>query len=401
MTMIFKVSDQDRISPTIETMEHAMKSPRIGDGRKFASTLDDDGLAEECECIEKCASTVSDYSYFEGWSKDKIDQLREYASVVGFKGKMVAVRQAEEAIAVNTSDDDAGMKQLAAIPVSRPCVSSDLALAVGDPFNLTDISDASKQKDDWQKVRPEMKLADQPNVEARLGSIMPIRGEYEYDTSAKLRVRRGENSVADPDAIGKLAKEQDTGERLKAEIANIKTERKAAKTLWQNEAIQQAKAMGPGALSRGTVILASDAAPKIPESGLDLKAAMSEFGKKEIAETADLADGEKLRMAATDRKARIQRKSETEDWEKVSGSTRPTLQESFADALEFQLKRAGIIQAERVPAGSATSKGKLDLSELNLPKKTPFPVFSDDNPRGHIDFSHLKNVPHIPKDLNS
>ena len=348
MTMIFKVSDQDRISPTIENMEHAMKSPRIGDGRKFAATLDDDGLAEECECIEKCASTGSDYSYFEGWSKDKIDQLREYASVVGFKGKMVAVRQAEEAIAVNTSDDDAGMKQLAAIPVSRPRVSSDLALAVGDPFNLTDISDASKQKDDWQKVRPEMKLADQPNAEARLGSIMPIRGEYEYDTSAKLRVRRGENSVADPDAIGKLAKEQDTGERLKAEIANMKTERKASKTIWQNEAIQQAKAMGPGALSRGTVILASDAAPKIPESGLDLKAAMSELGKKEIAETADLTDGEKLHQAAEDRKTGIQRKAEVADWEKVSGSTRPTLQESFADALEFQLKRAGIIKAESI-----------------------------------------------------
>jgi len=346
MTMIYKVSDQDRISPTIENMEHAMKSPRVGEGRKFAATLDDDGLADECECIEKCASTGSDYSYFEGWSKDKIDQLREYASVVGFKGKMIAVRQTEEAVAVNTSDDDAGMKQLAAITVSRPRVSSDLALAVGDPFKLTDIADVTKQKDDWEKVRPEVKLANQPSAEARLGSIMPIRGEYEYDTSISLRVRRGQNSIADPDAIGKLAKQQDTGEKLKQEIAQMNTERKASKSIWQKEVVQQAKAMGPGALSRGTVILASDAAPKLPESGLDLKGAMSELGKKEIAELADLTDGEKLHQAAEDRKTGIQRKAEVADWEKVSGSTRPTLQESFADALEFQLKRVGIIKAD-------------------------------------------------------
>jgi len=357
MTMIFKVADQENISTTMENMEQDMSSPRIGDGRKFAASLDDDSLADECECIEKCASSGKDYTYFEGWPQDQIDQLREYAAVVGLKSKMVPIRQSADEQVVNTDNDDADMKRLAEIPVSRARVSSDLALAVGDPFNLTDISDLPKSKDDWERVRPEVKLADQPKENARLGSVMPIRGEYDHDVSISLRVRRGENSVADPDAIGKLAKQQDNGERLKQEAATKKIERESSKSIWQQEAISQAKAMGPGALSRGTVILASDAVQKLPESSLDLRAAMSELGKKEIGELPDFTDGEKLHQIAEDRKAGIQRKVEASDWQRVKGTTKPTLQDSFADALELQLQRAGITKAPSIKK-AAQADGK-------------------------------------------
>jgi hypothetical protein len=330
----------------MENMERTIKSPRAGDGRKFASSLDEAGLADECERIEKCASDGSDYAYFAGWPQEQVAQLREYAAVVGLKSQMVPVHQAEEA-KPSSVEDDADMKVLASLPAVQSKVSVDLSLAVGDPFHLTDISDAAKGKDDWERVIPERKLASQPSAEARSGSIMPLRGEYDYGTSQTLRVRPGENSVADPDAIGKLAKEEDTGARLKAEASQRDAERNASKTIWQQEAIQQAKAMGPGSLPRGTVILAADAAPKLPASGLDLKAAVSELGKSQTGEfeLPDLTDGEKLHQSASERKTAIQRKAEKDDWQRVKGTTRPSLTDAFADALEFQLQRvAGVKQ---------------------------------------------------------
>jgi hypothetical protein len=211
---------------------------------------------------------------------------------------------------------------------------------------LTDINDAPAKSNDWQKVTSECRLASSPDVNSRAGSIMPIRGEYTYETSPSLRVRRGENSVADPDAIGKLSKEQDSGERLRTENATLASERKAAKTAWQMEAVQTAKNMGAGALPRSNIMLASDAAPQYKQSDVDLNQGMIELSGmtdgKSRNEVPDLSEGEKLRSASASRKSSIQREAVKENWERVKGTTKPTLSDEFADALERQLSAVGI-----------------------------------------------------------
>ena len=357
MTTIFKVSDQEKISPVFESMEATMskKSGVEVPDQKWPAALDDDGLADEMDRVEKCASSGKDYVFSADWPANQVSQLREFAAVCNLKGRMIPARQATAQPPEAVEDDDPTMKRLAEIAAKgKPKVAIDLALAVGDPFHLVDKDDPSHKKDDWEKVHPERKLEAQPQVEARVGNIAPIRGEYEYGTSQQLRVRRGENSVAEPDAIGKLAKEQDTGERLKAENKDRLTERKSARGMWQKDVAKQGKDLGAGGLPRGNVFMTASAPEPAPKSKLDLKAAAAEIAKtapQVVPDVPELTAGEKLHKANVDRKAVIQRKAEKDDWQKVKGSTRPSLSDEFSDALEFQLKKAGIFD-KQVPKKS-------------------------------------------------
>lgn len=342
MTTIFKVSDQESITPVFAIVERKMVAPTTG--RALSASLDDAGLADEMDCIEKCASSGENYAYSTEWSTEQIAQIREYAVVCGMKGKMLPVRQA--APDPQPVQDDPEMKRLSdAAAVSKPAVSAELSLAVGDPFHLASASDAPVKKDKWEKVTPESKLAAQPSANARTGSIMPLRGEYDYETSPSLRVRRGENSVADPDAIGKLAKETDSGERLKTENAQHAVERKAAKTAWQGELVQAAKASGVGSIPRGKVFMIGSLPEATPNSGLDFKQAVEELNKIQaptLPDIPDMTDGEQLKAANTTRKTGIQRRAEEDDWQRVKGTTKPSLTDEFADALEHQLSARGV-----------------------------------------------------------
>jgi len=347
MTTIFKVADHDRISPTLETMEASMtrEAGMEVPGQAWPTALDDAGLVDEMEKIEKCASGGKDYMFNADWPADQVAQLREYAAVCDLKGRMIPAKQAKAEPQAKVEDDDPETRKLAGIVAkAQPKVASDLAIAVGDPFHLSD-DRAPEARENWQKVTPEQKLDAEPQISARAGSVAPIRGEYEYASSPTLRVRRGENSVADPDAIGKLAKEEDTGARLKADNANARTERQSARTMWEKEAIAKAKGLGAGALPRGNVFMTA-AAPVAPQqSGLDAKAATAELVKdmpKVTPDLPDLTDGEKLHQANKDRKTSIQREASSDDWQKVKGSTRPSLTDDFANALEFQLGKVGI-----------------------------------------------------------
>jgi hypothetical protein len=347
MTTIFKVSDQERVTPTFERMEASMVRSSAAEAadQQWPATLDEAGIADEMERVEKCASEGRDYVYSSEWPAAQVAQLREYAAVCSLKGKMIPAKQAKAEPRQPVEDADPDMRRLAEIAAKeQPKVSADLALAVGDPFHLTDKDDRPAEKDDWQRVAGERKLAASPQFS---GGIAPIRGEYEYETSQTLRVRRGENSVADPDAIGKLAKELDSGEQLRQANEDRKTERDGARRMWEQEAIAKAKALGAGALPRGNTFMTASAPVPAPQSGIDLKAAIAEVAKtapQVIPEIPDLTDGEKLRQANKDRRTVIQRAASKDDWQKVKGSTRPSLTDEFSDALEHQLKKAGIVK---------------------------------------------------------
>ena len=339
MTTIFKMADHENITSTFEQVESSILNTwHDGVEPKVAKSLDDVGLSDEMDKIEKCASSGSNYAYNPDWTPEQLSQIREYAAVVGFKGKMCPVTHE-----VHSTNSNKQQTLGENIVVNQPKVSADLSMAVGDPFHLTDLKDEAKQTDNWEKISFEKKLASVPDITSNPGSIVPIRGEFEYEKQQTLKVRRGENSLASPDAIGSFANEIDTGERLRQENANALNERKAAKTAWQKEAVQTAKNIGPGALPRGKVFMTGSIPEKPMQSGLDLKQASEELsGMKTVPDLPDLTDGEKLREANANRKDNIQRKSQSDDWQKVKGSTRPSLDDAFANALESQLLKAGI-----------------------------------------------------------
>jgi len=337
------MADQENITSTFKTVERLTMATRESENLVVLASLGEADLYNEMDKIEKCASTGHNYAYNPDWPQSQIAQLTEYAAVVNLKGKMIPVKAtSEDKVLV---EDDSTMKQLASISMKRPEASADLRLALGDPFKLAELNDDAKEFEKWEKVSPEQKLASSPDQNSKVGSIMPIRGEFQYETQKQLKVRAGENSLANPDAIGQLSKEQDTGERLKAENATHARERKAAKSAWQTELVQKAKATGAGALSRGNVFMTGSIPEKQQNSGIELEAAVNELETMEsplLPNSELLTDGEKLHQANIERKNNIQRTASSDDWQKVRGSKRPSLDDAFAEALEFQMGRMGI-----------------------------------------------------------
>jgi hypothetical protein len=376
MTTIFKVSDQEKITPVFTEMEASITRESGAElpDQQWPASLSDDGIAEEMDKVEKCAASGKDYVFNAEWPAEQVAQLKEYASVCNLTGKMIPARQAAVVAKTNVEDVDPEMERLAAITATtHPKIDLDLALAVGDPFHLTDKNDIISKQDNWEKVHPERKLASAPQIDVRSG-ITPIRGEFEYGTSTQLRVRPGENSVADPNAIGKLSKEQDSGERLATENKERRTARTSAKKLWEKEVVQKGKELGAGSLPRGSVFMTAAAPDPIAQSSLDIKTAVAELDKiapQVIPDIPSLTEGEKIHNANVDRKVGIQRTSSKDDWQQVKGTTKPSLTDVFANALEFQLKKAGI-QAQTDDIGPEKRKCKSCGHEFyGLPDKCP------------------------------
>lgn len=337
------MANQEDITQTFKNIESLTMATHEDEELTILASLDEDSLSNEMDKIEKCASSGRNYAYNPDWKPSQISQLQEYAAVVGLNGKMIAVQASSEV--ENIVEDDSTMKQLASITVNRPEASVDLRLALGDPFKLSDLSDVPELKDNWERVNPERKLASAPDQAARAGSVMPIRGEFQYETQQKLKVKAGENSLTNPNAIEQLSKEQDNGQRLRSENIQHEAERKSAKSAWQTELVQKAKATGVGALTRGNVFMTGSIPEKQKNSGIELQAAINEFGSMEspmLPEIEVLTDGEKLHQTNANRKANIQRTASTDDWQKVRGSKRPALDDAFAEALEFHMKQMGV-----------------------------------------------------------
>jgi hypothetical protein len=169
MTTIFKMANQESITPTFENMERSTIAPQNDGGPNMVPSLDEDGLSLEMERVEKCASSGQNYSYNSEWPVEQVSRLREYAEVVGFKGKMMPITASSEKQTI-VEDDDL-MKQLASIQANNVEASTNLRLAVGDPFLLADKNDVVKTKNNWEKVNPENRLASGPNQNARSGGI--------------------------------------------------------------------------------------------------------------------------------------------------------------------------------------------------------------------------------------
>ena len=150
MTTIFKMANQENITSTFEKVERDMIAPQNDEGMAIPSSLDEDSLSLEMDRLEKCASSGQNYSYISEWPVEQVSRLREYAEVVGFKGKMMPVTASNET-PVTVEDDDV-MKQLSSVKASDVNASSGLRLAVGDPFLLSDKNDVVKTKDNWEKV---------------------------------------------------------------------------------------------------------------------------------------------------------------------------------------------------------------------------------------------------------
>ena len=192
-------------------------------------------LLTECEQIEKCASSGKTYHYNSAWKPSHISHLKEYAIACGmdiskFKGvNPEAVIQDNKEV-VKSACDSRNIK-MAAVDTGK--------LDLGDPFHLDERSDTSHmEKAKWQEVKKQINMKDAPVMMG--SSIIPIRGGEDYNANTYVKANaKNQNSIADPDAIKKLAdsEAEDNGVKIKRQLKEKEEAKKIAHMEWQKQIV--------------------------------------------------------------------------------------------------------------------------------------------------------------------
>lgn len=202
-----------------------------------SSEVSEETLLTECKQIELCASSGKTYHYNSAWAPSHISHLKEYACVCGlgdtqFKGvNPQAVIKEQEEITKEASNS----RNIKMAAVDNGKIKIDL----GDPFHLDERADTSHMdKTKWQEVKKQANMKEAPIMMG--GNIIPIRGGEDYFTNSNINPAKNQNSITNPDAIGKLAesKDLDTGARLKQQIKDKDIAKKAAHMEWQNDIVK-------------------------------------------------------------------------------------------------------------------------------------------------------------------
>lgn len=187
------------------------------------SNISDDELVLERDRIEKCASSKTPYVYNANWPANVKAELKEYASVCGMDMSKFRAVEPSSIPVVKEASDEKMIKT----------ASTNITL---DPFKIDDKIANSYQKTKWQ---PELKGQAKLDLKPTMGGIVPIRGGEDYFANSEPKVAKGQNSISDPNAIGKLAdsQEEDTGARLKRENEEKQEAKKIAHEEWQQAKI--------------------------------------------------------------------------------------------------------------------------------------------------------------------
>jgi len=311
---------------SLSSLDGCLSSDDIGQIRVLAKSVNEDGMIEERDRIEKCASSNQVYFYNSNWDKDTIGQLKEYAGIC--KCKILGINPDGEEFCKKASEIEKLHKEASVTATEK----SPLA-GIMDAFNLDreiDTSYLSKDKS-WDKLSSESKMS-KPTMSSKEHSIISAAGADDYFKNVHLNVRRGQNSVTNPDAIKSIIddKAEDVGVRIRNERKEQEVGRKSEIIASEKKMIQDAKDAGFGAL---------------PNQGAKLTAAMNAqpgIKNKDIFNLdAEQTDGEKLPKQNEQRKASIQRevKKEERAWDKKQPQATHEISDIFTKALAENLKK--------------------------------------------------------------
>jgi len=332
MARVFKISAESDIPDWLINEPPAPKfagnqaaAERI---TKLPTTLDEDGLNGEFNEIEKCASAKSPYYANTHWDDSTKQRIREFAFVSGVK-----------IVNVDPKDVDIvtmSVKEVIKTASGAPKMTVDSKVI--DPFRFEEKGnmDHIYKGDKWESLKPEAKLSAPVPI---MGSNACIRlsGNEDYRKSSSLKIKPGQNSITDPDAIKNLSATVDTGTRLKAERLEREETRKTEARAWELDVLKAAQAsqkvegkLGESSIEFSTVgkLGMTGAAPA--HSGV--------FGKSR--DIPEKSSKELIAEANQQRKADIQRETADENtWDSLQGAARHEINDVFAQELEKALKK--------------------------------------------------------------
>jgi len=328
--------------------------------RSLPTRLDDNGVALEMQAIEHCASTQTAYCYNIGWGEEVNSRLKEYAAICACECHGINPERIPEAKEESKKPE---LKTTASVESKKPA-----AMNIGDVFHIEDSGDMSHMaSENWQSLTPNAKMSS-PAAGDGAGSVSKIGGGENYLASPHRKAKPGQNSVMDPNAIGRLA-ESDT-EDLAKSLREINEKRSGHRVMEQQaEERLAAKVMRDGghyAGQGGTVRLTEtlNAQP-----GLRPGKTMPGAFQTEVVAIPDRTAGENISAGNQAKKASIQReRDDAIDWE-PSKRTRSMRSSSILDNLEETLKKTA----------TSDNKGIMSFSNVMIPSlETPEEVATDE-----------------------
>lgn len=322
--IINKISNETKVpswmSNEAPTETITLNSDRIQ--RLIVKELDEDTLSEEFTAIEKCVASKSPYYFNSKWSNDNIDRLKEYASIVGLD-KITSV----DLINV-TTENEMNMTKTASVETKENPINK-LKELWKDPFNIEEKANTDyMKKTDWEKIKKAEKITT-VTLDAR--SVMSLKGGENYNINSNRTVAPGQNSITDPDAIGKLAKSttKEGGEVIKESIAKRNQEKIDASKTWEKDKIDSMEFRN--IVAKGKVFCTENITQQRGSKSIEAL----KFNPESIPiHTA----GEELSIKNKENET-IRKQEHKERWEKNNGESNRNMSDVFAESLKNSLKK--------------------------------------------------------------
>ena len=275
--------------------------------------------------IERCVEKGERFFVHENLDSTVRSELNEYAEAVGLSTrniKEISDRQQQSYAAVEAL---ASVNQTAA-EVKRPEPVFDIG-----PAEITDPAHFARNTD-WEESKGVSKMGNRPDPNS---SVVPIRGADSVETSRVVGNRRGENSMAAPDAIEQLVKSEEKSGREKIRSAN--EERKSEilfdKTNWEAQAVS---GMSEAELPRAGVLRTESPLPQNHSETSKYENSISQEGREGAPEQTM---GETISERNAQKRADIQRsKKNDKEWNQPKSSVPTKVSDLFYEDLERRLK---------------------------------------------------------------
>jgi hypothetical protein len=288
-------------------------------------------LFDECEYIEKCASSGESYYFNSTWDDKHLSHLKEYASVCGLgASKMIGV---DPSSVVQKQASSEQMVKTASTEVNP--LENALKDALGDPFHIEERTNMDHMaKANWEKVEGSSNLLDNPR-EAMHGGILPLRGGEDTRIANTQTLAPNQNSIHDANAIQRYneSEVEDTGARLARERVEREAARANKHSEWEQDKIAAMEA--DGFKAQGVVF-----PTEVMNAGSGISSSfMGAYSEADLKNLPDLTAGEQLSLSNEDRKRSIQRESSTEaqEWDRVKKAPSVRVSDHFTEELKKKL----------------------------------------------------------------
>jgi hypothetical protein len=241
---VHNVPDWVTAGTHLEAIERNAELLRAGVDRlnvTASAEVDDVCLFEECDQIEKCASSGGTYYYNSTWSPNHVGHLREYASVCGLP--LANIVGIDPTSVIEKQASSAQMVKTASAEPQESTLENALKEVLGDPFHIEERSNMDHMKKaNWEQIAPEARLSDSPDI-AMMGGIMPLRGGEDYRIANQPGLAPNQNSIVDPGALDRLwnSEKESNGERLAREAKERMEQREVNHKAWEQEKIMVLK----------------------------------------------------------------------------------------------------------------------------------------------------------------